>query len=208
MRPSTLSLAKSSEFRKSSPSTQQLMAIKILAGIVALIVLFFIIVAMRPADFRIVRRGSVAAPASVVFAQVNDFRRWQAWSPWASLDPQMKQTYEGAAEGRGAIYTWTGNGQVGQGRMEITESRSPELIRIHLEFFKPFAGVCPTEFTFVPEGTNTVVTWTMTGRHTFIPKAIGLFLNMDKMIGSQFDTGLAQLKTVAENSSQLSTSAN
>ena len=111
----------------------------------------------------------------------------------------MKQTYEGAPAGKGAIYTWTGNAQVGQGRMEITESRPNELIRIHLEFMKPFPGACPTEFTFTPRGNEILVNWTMNGKHTFIPKAVGLFMNMNKMIGGQFEQGLAQMQAVAES---------
>jgi len=110
----------------------------------------------------------------------------------------MKQAYEGAPAGTGAIYTWAGNNEVGDGRMTITESRPSDLIRINLEFFKPFAGNSIAEFTFKPEGNQTVVTWTMTGENNFMAKTIHLFMNMDKMIGGQFEKGLAQMKSIAE----------
>lgn len=170
---------------------------KILIGLVVLVLAFVIVVALRPADFRVVRSAVIGAPARIVFDQVNDFHRWDAWSPWAKLDPAMRQTYEGSPSGKGAIYTWTGNSQVGQGRMEIVESRPGERINIDLEFLKPFPGKCPTEFTFQPQGNQTLVTWTMTGRHTFIPKAVSLFISMDKMIGGQFEQGLEQMRTAA-----------
>ena len=138
------------------------------------------------------------ATAGVVFAEVNDLHKWADWSPWAKLDPTMKQTYEGAAAGTGAIYSWAGNKDVGEGRMTITESRSNELIRIKLEFLKPFAAVNITEFAFTPEGDQTAVSWTMTGTNNFMAKAFCMFMNMDKMVGGDFEKGLAQLKVAAE----------
>ena len=180
------------------------MLIKILISVAVLVVLFLIVVAMRPSEFTIIRSGAIDAPPGVVFAHVNDFHNWDAWSPWAKLDPGMKQTYEGPAAGTGASYSWEGNGKVGQGRMTISESRPNELIRIHLEFIKPFPGVCPTTFTFEPHGNQTRVTWTMTGKHTFVPKAIGTLVNMNKMIGQQFEKGLAQMKAAAESADKLS----
>ena len=114
----------------------------------------------------------------------------------------MKQTYEGAPAGTGAVYSWTGNKEVGEGRMTLTESRTNELIRIKLEFLKPFAAVNTTEFTFTPEGNQTTVEWSMTGSNNFMAKAFGLFMNMDKMIGGDFEKGLAQLKSVAEAASK------
>jgi hypothetical protein len=129
---------------------------------------------------------------------VNDFHNWEAWNPWGKTDPAMKQTYEGAPAGPGAIYTWVGNKEVGEGRMTITESRPSDLIRIKLEFFKPFAATNIAEFTFKPEGNQTVVTWNMTGQNNFKAKAIDLFMNMDKMIGGQFDKGLAEMKSIVE----------
>jgi hypothetical protein len=183
------------------------MLLKVLVGLAVLLLVFAVVVLLRPSDFSITRSGTINAPPSAVFPQVNDFHNWEKWSPWAQIDPGMKQTYEGASSGQGAIYTWTGNSQVGQGRMTISESRSNERIRIHLEFMKPFAGICPTEFTFTTQGNQTVVNWNMTGRHTFIPKAIGLFMSMDKMIGGQFETGLAQMKAVVESAAPVASAA-
>ena len=171
---------------------------KILIAVGIIVVVFVIIVAMQPADYRVVRSASMSAPAPAVFAQVNDFHNWEAWSPWAKRDPAMKQTYEGAAAGTGAIYTWTGNKEVGEGRMTLTESRPSELIRINLEFIKPFASSCTTEFTFKPEGDQTGVTWSMAGKNNFIAKAFCMFMNMDKMIGGDFEQGLAKMKSVVE----------
>lgn len=171
---------------------------KILITIVLLIVVFVIVVATRPADFRIVRSTTIAAPASVVFPHVNDLHKWDAWSPWAKKDPAMKQTHEGSPGGVSAIYSWAGNSEVGEGRMTITESRADELIRIKLEFIKPFAAVNTTEFTFKSAADQTTVTWEMTGRNNFMSKAFCLFMDMDKMVGGDFEKGLAGLKSVAE----------
>ena len=171
---------------------------KILIALAVIIVVFLIIVATRPGEYRVTRSASITAPPATVFAQVNDFHKWEPWNPWGKIDPAMKVNYEGPPAGKGAIYSWVGNSEVGEGRMTITESRPNELILIHLEFFKPMAGVSPTEFTFKPDGNQTVVTWTMTGKNNFIAKAVCLFMNMDKMIGGQFEKGLAAMKAIAE----------
>jgi uncharacterized protein YndB with AHSA1/START domain len=171
---------------------------KILIGVAVIVAVFVGVVAIQPSEFRIARTATISAPAAVVFAQVNDFHKWEAWSPWEKLDPTMKKTFEGAAAGSGAIYSWAGNSEVGEGRMAITESRPNELIGIKLEFLKPFAATNTTEFAFKPEGDQTAVTWSMFGKNNFMSKAFGLFMNMDKMIGADFETGLAQLKMVAE----------
>jgi uncharacterized protein YndB with AHSA1/START domain len=171
---------------------------KILIGLAALVVVFVAVVAMQPSEFRVVRSATIAAPAPVVFAAVNDFRQWEAWSPWAKLDPAMKKTYTGAPAGTGAVYAWSGNGEVGEGRTTITESRPGDLVRIKLEFARPFAVTNDVEFTFKPDGDRTAVTWSMTGRNGFMAKAAGIFMDMDKMVGGQFESGLAQLKAVAE----------
>ena len=171
---------------------------KVLLAVLLIVVVFVIVVATRRADFQITRSATIVAPPAVVFAQVNDFHLWDAWSPWAKLDPAMKQTHAGASAGPGAIYTWSGNKDVGEGRMTLTESRSNELIRIKLEFLKPFPAVNTTEFSFKPEGTQTAVTWSMSGTNGFMAKAFCMFMNMDKMVGGDFEKGLAQLKTVAE----------
>jgi hypothetical protein len=170
----------------------------ILIALAVIIVAFVIVVALQPKEFRVARSATMSAPPSAVFAQVNDFHKWQPWNPWGKIDPAMKQTYEGAPAGVGAIYTWVGNNEVGEGRMTITESRPSELIRVKLEFFKPFAATNTAEFTFKPEGSQTAVTWSMLGEKNFMAKAIHLFISMDKMIGGQFEKGLADMKAVAE----------
>jgi hypothetical protein len=171
---------------------------KILIAVAVIIVVMVVIVALQPTEFRVARSTTISAPAPAVFAQVNDFHKWEAWNPWGKIDPAMKQTYEGAPAGIGAIYTWAGNNEVGEGRMTLTESRPSELIRIKMESFKPFAGISTAEFTFKPEGNQTAVTWRMSGENNFMAKAMHLFMNMDKMIGGQFDKGLAQMKSIVE----------
>jgi hypothetical protein len=171
---------------------------KILMALVVIIVAFVIIVALQPAEYRVTRSATIAAAAPVVFGNVNDFHKWEAWSPWEKLDPTMKRTFEGPPAGTGAVYAWAGNNKVGEGRMTLTESRAPELIKIRLDFIKPFASTADTEFTFKPEGNQTAVTWTMTGRNNFVSKAFCLFMNMDKMVGGDFERGLTGLKAVSE----------
>lgn len=167
-------------------------------ALAVIIVVFIIVVALQPKEFRVARSGKMSAPPGAVFAEVNDFHKWAAWNPWGKIDPAMKQTYEGVPSGVGAIYTWTGNNEVGEGRMTIIESRPSELIRIKLEFFKPFAATNSAEFTFKPEGGQTVVTWSMTGEKNFMAKAVHLFMSMEKMIGGQFEKGLADMKAIVE----------
>ena len=171
---------------------------KILIALVVIVVGLVAVIALQPARYRVARSTTIAAPAPVVFAQVNDFHRWTAWSPWEKIDPAMKRTYEGPPAGVGASYTWAGSGEVGEGRMTIVESRPSDLIQVKLEFVKPFAGTGVAEFAFKPEGDRTQVTWSMTGDKNFIAKAIHLVMNMDRMIGDQFDKGLAAMKAVAE----------
>ena len=171
---------------------------KILIALGAIVAVFAGVVATQPSEFRVVRTATISAPAADVFAQVNDFHNWEAWSPWAKRDPAAKVTLEGASAGTGAIFTWAGNGEVGEGRMTLTESQPNDLIRINLEFVKPFAGTSTVEFTFKPEGNQTVVRWSMVGRNDFMGKALCLFMNMDKMIGGDYERGLAQMKSVVE----------
>jgi hypothetical protein len=174
------------------------MLVPILITLAAVVVLFVIIVALRPSDFRVARTATISVPAPAVFGQVNDFHKWEGWSPWAKIDPAMKQTYEGAPAGTGAIYSWNGNNNVGAGRMTLTESRPNERILIKLEFFRPFKGTNVAEFTFNEEAGQTIVTWSMSGRHNFVIKALCLFMSMDKMIGGQFEKGLATMKSLVE----------
>ena len=171
---------------------------KIAIALALIVIVFAIVVATRPADFRITRTATIAAPPAAVFAQVNDFHKWEAWSPWAKLDPTMKTTYDGPAEGSGTGYAWAGNSEVGEGRMTITESHPNDLVRIKLEFRKPIAATNTTEFTFKPEGNQTAVNWTMTGTNNFMGKAFDLVMNMDKMVGADFEKGLAQMKSLLE----------
>ena len=175
---------------------------RVLVVVGALLGLLAVVVAMQPAEFRVTRRIIIGAPPSAVFAQVNDFHRWEAWNPWATIDPGMRQTYEGAPAGVGAVYAWAGNHEVGEGRMTLTESRPDELIRIRLEFLKPFAATSTAEFVFEPAGDQTAVTWSMTGQNSFMAKAIHLVMNMDRMIGGQFEVGLARMKAVAETAAK------
>lgn len=160
--------------------------------------LLLIIVAARPSDFRVTRSAAMAAPPEQVFPQVNELRNWEAWNPWGKLDPNCKMTYDGPAAGVGASYAWAGNNKVGAGRNTITGSRPNELVRFRLEFARPMKATNIAEFTFRPDGDQTVVTWTMSGKHNFVGKAFGLVMNCDKMLGGQFEKGLAQMKSLAE----------
>ena len=174
------------------------MLIETLIVLAVLVGILVIIVSLRPVDFRIKRSATIPAPPNVVFQRVNDFHLWQAWSPWARLDPNCKNSFEGAAAGAGAMFAWSGNKKVGEGRMAIVESKPGEYIRLNLDFVKPFEGHCVTEFTFKPESGGTLMTWTMTGKNNFVARAVTLVMNCDKMIGGQFEQGLANLKEVVE----------
>lgn len=171
---------------------------KVLIAIAAIIVIFLIIVAFQPGDFRVQRSATINAPADVVFAQVNDFHKWEAWSPWVKLDPNAKNTFEGPASGVGAKFGWKGNDKVGEGRMTILDSTPPTLVRIKLEFIEPFPATDTSEFTFKPEGDKTAVTWAMYGPKNFMSKMFCMFMDMDKMVGGDFEKGLAQMKETAE----------
>src|SRR5687767_5317800 len=145
---------------------------KILIGLAAVIVILVIVIALRPADFKMTRSSTIAAVPEAVFPHVNDLQKWQVWSPWARLDPNAKYTFEGPMAGPGAKLAWAGNSDVGAGSMTITESKPNELVRFKLDFKEPFEGQCDTEFTLKPEAGGTHVTWTMTGRNNFIGKAM------------------------------------
>jgi len=154
--------------------------------------------ATRPDTFRIQREINIQAPPEVVFALLDDFHRWQTWSPWEKLDPAMQRSHSGAASGRGAVYAWEGSGKVGAGRMEITESAAPARLSIQLDFINPFAARNTAEFSLQGQGEATRVQWAMHGPSPYISKLMGVFLNMDKMIGADFEAGLANLKAAAE----------
>ena len=170
----------------------------ILIAIAALVVVLVLVVASRPSAFRIERSIVIAAPPERAFVQVIDFRAWSGWSPYEKKDPQMKRTLGGAPSGRGATYAWAGNNEVGEGRMTIVESTEPSRIAIKLEFLKPFAATNLATFTFVPGPDGTKVTWAMDGKNGFMGKAISLVMDMDKMVGDDFQRGLVALKSIAE----------
>ncbi len=163
-----------------------------------LVVVFVVVVALQPAEFRVARSTLITAAPATVFAKVNDLRTWQAFSPWAKLDPNAKATFAGPETGAGSAFTWVGNSEVGEGTMTIVESRPNELIRFKLEFVKPFEGTNDAEFTFKPVGAQTEVSWSMSGKNNFFFKAGGLFIDCEKMIGPQFEEGLANLKALSE----------
>lgn len=169
---------------------------KILLGLAVIIAAICGIASFQPDEMKVARSITIAASPEAVFKVVNDFRQWDAWSPWSKLDPAMKKTLEGPAEGVGAIYRWSGNDEVGEGSMTLLESKPGEKVGIKLEFLRPFAGVNDVQFTFVPEGTGTKVTWAMQGKNAFVAKVIGLFLDFEKMCGDAFSEGLANLDKV------------
>jgi uncharacterized protein YndB with AHSA1/START domain len=154
--------------------------------------------AFQPDEFRVERSMVIGAPPSVVFPYMNEQTKGAEWSPWIELDPKIKQTFEGPPSGVGAGYTWDGNNEVGAGRSTIIESKPDELVRLKLEFFRPFEGTSTVDFTFKPEGSGTKVTWLMYGPNSFMGRAMGLFVDCDKMCGDQFITGLTKLKSVVE----------
>ena len=172
----------------------------ILIALAVIIVVLAVVVAMQPAEFRVARSATMSAPPQAIFTQVDDLRKWEAWNPWQKVDPAMKLTFAGPPTGPGASYSWVGNKEVGEGRLTIIESRPNDLVRIKLEFMRPFTATNTAIFTFKPEGNKTAVTWSMEGRNNFLAKAINLCMNMDKMVGAQFEKGLADMKSVVEAS--------
>lgn len=169
-------------------------AIVLAAGIAAVLVFALI----KPDTFRVERSLAVKAPADAIYPLVADFHRWTAWSPYEERDPAMKRTFGGTAAGKGATYAWDGNNNVGAGHMEILEANGPSRLRIKLDFERPFEGHNTAEFTFVPQGDATLVTWAMYGPAPFLSKVMQVFINMDSMIGKDFEAGLAGLKKLTE----------
>ena len=165
-------------------------------GFIALILI--IVIAGRPDEFAVSRIATISAPPEKVFPHVNDLHQWEAWSPWAALDPNAKNIFSGAAAGAGAAMAWEGNRKVGAGKMTITESQPSELIRFRLDFQKPMQATNAAEFTFRHAGRQTVVTWSMVGKNKLMGKLFGLIMDFDKMCSGQFEKGLASLKSVAE----------
>jgi hypothetical protein len=171
---------------------------KILFGLGALFAVFLIVVATRPATFEVKRSLLINAPAEVVYAQIDDFHAWDGWSPWAHLDPNMKCTYNDVPSGVGASYHWVGDKGVGEGNMKITEAKANEHVGIDLDFIAPFEAHNRTDIDLVKTGEGTTVTWLMSGKNNFGAKAASLFMNMDKMVGGDFEKGLAAMKTISE----------
>ncbi|MDB4996203.1 MAG: hypothetical protein JWM74_3635 [Myxococcaceae bacterium] len=180
---------------------------KIGIGVGAVVVVFVLVVATRPSAFHIERSITMAAHPESAFAQVNDFHAWPTWSPYEKMDPEMKRSYEGAASGTGAIYMWSGDGKAGEGKMTIEKSDKPSLVAIKLEFTKPFQATNAATFTFVPVAEGTKVTWAMDGQNNFVGKAFSLFMDMDKLVGSDFERGLAAMKANAESAPKPTTEA-
>jgi hypothetical protein len=157
-----------------------------------------IIAATKPNTFSVQRAILVKAPAEKIFPFINDFHQWGSWSPYEHKDPAMKRTYGGAASGKGAVYAWDGDRNVGSGRMEILDASAPAKIVIKLDFFTPFEGHNTAEFTMLPQGDATNLTWLMHGPAPFMAKIMHVFMNIDRMVGKDFEIGLANLKRLTE----------
>jgi len=178
------------------------MAISIGIGILVLIIAAIAYIATRPTDFRIQRSAQLSAPADVVHSIINDLHRWGQWSPYDKRDPNMKKTYEGPSAGPGAIYIWNGNKQVGEGRLTIVESKPGQLVSMRLEFSRPFKCNNHVNFKIDPSDGGTRVSWIMDGKNNFMGKFMSVIMDMDKMVGSDFEQGLANLNTVAQAEAQ------
>jgi hypothetical protein len=175
-------------------------AIVIIAIILAIAIAFVLIAAAgKPDTFRVKRAAAIKAAPEAIFPLIADFREWGKWSPWEGRDPALKRTFGGAERGAGAVYAWDGNRNVGAGRMEITRATAPSDIVIKLDFIKPFEGHNIAEFTLSPQDGGTDVAWVMHGPAPFMNKVMQVFMNMDRMIGRDFEAGLANLKKVAEH---------
>jgi hypothetical protein len=177
------------------------MITNLLIGFAVIVVLAVLVIAMQSNDFRVTRSTLISAPPSEVFSQINDHHKFEVWSPFNKMDPNIQRTIEGPSAGTGSIYRWSGNKDVGEGSCTIVDSRPDEMVRMRLEFVKPFVGVNDVVFTIKPEGEQTKLTWDMTGKRNFMMKAMGLLMNMDKMCGGQFEKGLSNLKSVVESGS-------
>ena len=173
-------------------------ALSVLVVLLVVVVAVAAIASTRPDDFSLRRSILIAAPPQKIYPLVADFHRWPAWSPWERLDPDMKRTFSGPAAGAGAGYAWAGSSKVGSGRMEIKEANAPSRLSIQLDFLKPFEAHNITDFSFAPKAGGTEVTWAMHGPSPFVSKVMGVFVSMDRMVGKDFERGLAQMKVAAE----------
>lgn len=174
--------------------------IMIVGAVVVLLIVLLSIAVTRPDTFRVERSASIKAPPEAIYPLIEDLHRWTAWSPWEKLDPQLNRSYSGAASGVGAAYTWEGNRKVGQGQMQIVEATPPTLVRIDLHVLRPFEARNTAEFTLRPTGEETEVTWAIYGPNTLMGKLMSVFVSMDRMMGGDFERGLADLKARAEES--------
>jgi hypothetical protein len=177
-------------------------SVRVALGVVATLVVLLIVIATRPATYAVERSATVEAPVDVVFAQVKDFRKWEAWSPWAKRDPAMKTKFEGTQGEVGAVYSWEGNDETGSGRMTILALKPDERVDFKLEFIKPFESTANNGFKVEPAGTGTKITWFMSGDNTFMGKAFSLVMDMDAMIGKDFEQGLGDIKKIAEETAK------
>lgn len=175
----------------------------ILLGLAGAIVVLLLIASRQPNEFRYSRSGKINVPPEAVFPHVNDFHLWQEWSPWAKRDPNCEVSYEGPNTGEGAKFAWKGNKEVGEGKMLIIESTPHRLIAIRLEFIKPMKATNTAEFQFEPTENGTKVTWSMFGKNNLVGKIFHMLIDCDKMVGKDFEQGLANLKSVAESSSTI-----
>lgn len=173
--------------------------IKIIAIIFVLLIAgVLVFAATKPDVFQVQRSASIKAPPEKVYALINDFKQWAAWSPWEKKDPGMKRTFGTITAGKGATYAWDGNKDVGKGSMEITEALPSSKIRLKLDFETPFEAHNNVTFTLETRDGLTQVTWLMEGPAPYFAKIIHVFINMDRMVGTDFEAGLANLKSIAE----------
>lgn len=170
----------------------------VLGVVVAAVVVVLGLAMTQPDTFRVERHAVIHAPADAIFANLDDFHRWEAWSPWERLDPNLQRTYSGAPSGVGAAYGWQGNDDVGRGRMTITESEPGDHVTIRLEFIEPFEATNTTLLALRPASGGTEVRWSMEGPQTFIGKVMCVFVDMDAMVGKDFENGLSNLARVSE----------
>jgi uncharacterized protein YndB with AHSA1/START domain len=168
--------------------------------VAVLIVGVLILAATKPDTFTVERKASIKAPPEKIFAILNDFKQWAAWSPWEKKDPAMKRNFGATTAGKGATYAWEGNKDVGTGNMEIAESLPSSRLTLKLNFEKPFKANNTVNFTLAPTGGGTDVAWSMEGQNNFMSKIMQVFMNMDKMVGPDFEAGLANLKAASEKS--------
>lgn len=175
---------------------------KILIGLLVVVGGFFGFAAMQPDTYTVTRKIQIDAPPGVVFGHLNDLKKFGEWNPWDRMDPTMKKTYGGKESGVGSTYAWEGNDKVGKGKMTITASEPDKKVAIDLEFIEPMSSKADTAFTVDGSAAPVTVAWTMKGHNNLMSKAVGVFMNMDKMLGAQFDEGLGNLKTLAEKAAK------